>query len=1559
MYITLCCSLATVVFAHPSSRVEWIRQLGTAAVDRASSLAVVERSHAVYLSGQTIASDNASTQSAFIARYGATGRRQWIVQPWPASSSQSAAAVVSRDSRDVDQHAEVAIFAAGHRDGALSDAFVVRLRAKDGTTVWDTSIATPLNDYASALASSGTAPSAPLFVVGRTFGALASRHSFGGNDAFVARIESASGKQTWMRQFGTPSSDAATGVAAWGEDARVEEGGGAAIDETESSSGVTVAVCGFTFGAFDQSSGGFDTVVASGPRGARDAFVAAFDGDGKRQWLHQFGTAAADSAQCIASVQGEKDLGRLLFVGGRTSGDLKAGLTKVDPRAPPPPAHSATPSAAKEDAWVARLNPNDGAVLWLQQFGTPGEESVEALSVSPRGIVYAVGSTSSALHGEVSNGGRDGFVVAFDADGRRLWTRLIGGWGTDSAMATVFAPPPRNNATELDAGTLWLAGATNSALDTVEDAPRAVASTDVFLCKLALLPIVDSVALGSGRKGERIRNAATFRDDSHVAPLLAVPPPAPLPIATLETNGTTLARANVSHAIDTKRRNGSGIGSNAATKNETGSAKVEEESDQPKLKQKSKTGGYLVDPRGVMALKEEHRPRYSTSTIDYGPFISTRWVRLPVDLSALNEGVAVGDAALFSHKVRNKLGLKALKKKKKKKTDKMCPCPVAGKNGSSFYGVKKKGGGKNGTKGSSSNSTKLCPCSAPKTTTKKKKTKKTAAKTAVAKKKKSTADASPAAASTREEAALLLSQGATFDFLAQSMQQFGFNVTMVAAIPPTISPNGDLVFSILVTDFRASTFGKVERTILAAALSTKLNIWDDQITVEQVTNAAEPSYLGVLRGLLQNASSFTKVASDDFALHRKSIDVAAAEFSNALLGFAGSLAAVKEAPSMEKIYRSAVKAAQTSEHLTTALEDALQLTLVRPRSGVIYGEERELSFAERRAKENRLDAEQLRLCKLLRRALFDGATKARTATKRSVQLGVKSLRLSIIGEPPQRSETNETVRLNASALLRVVTMGKSGVLRNVAALSFNMSGVTRAMRALCKSTLSLRDLVDPTTKGASESVPLNQVADELDVLRDDVLALQAALPSTQTETMVASVDMLFARLSKSYDVVNTALRSALFRGKADSSHRRRSLLSSRGGDDPITAMATRAVQVERTPVRRKAGEHAAALSRIPFVRRLLKGIHVTAVISGVTPPLDDTHAKMMIEAAYQFSGHDGVQVHTLVRATKSAWSTGVAKSSAKRSSEGGQVLQMVHFISLFTEKEFDATDRLTYTLGLENYLRSATSKISSIKVSARIVGVVSGVHHERLEANVDKKTATTKSSKSTGNTKNGTTMNSTEAAGKKTKTKTKVVDPKLLSIFEPKGRSLGVKKTESRKKPSGFQEDGIVVAIRIRGLSSSSLHFAPAVLPTSKLSNVGGGKRGIAGTAPGEASAAMKELGTRELVNAAQLGDAEYKTLNSGVWDGQAAIVIAGSIVIIIVLFCRRAPWGRTSPRRVKGTLSRGGRKVTHTKRRKSRLKRFYIALRKVRCRCPYRKARRKTNPNASLIRETRGSRNV
>ncbi|TLZ70454.1 MAG: hypothetical protein E6K10_07935 [Methanobacteriota archaeon] len=144
--------------------------------------------------------------------------------------------------------------------------------------------------------------------------------------------------------------------------------------------------------------------------GATDAFLQKYDVDGNVTWTRQFGTILADSATALTvDASG-------VYVAGGTFGTFP-GQT----------------SAGGRDVFVQSSAP-DGNVLWIQQFGTPGEDAATAIVVGASGV-YVAGYTWGALPGWTNAGFNDVFLQKYDTAGNPVWTRQFGTSSRDSPFA--------------------------------------------------------------------------------------------------------------------------------------------------------------------------------------------------------------------------------------------------------------------------------------------------------------------------------------------------------------------------------------------------------------------------------------------------------------------------------------------------------------------------------------------------------------------------------------------------------------------------------------------------------------------------------------------------------------------------------------------------------------------------------------------------------------------------------------------------------------------------------------------------------------------------------------------------------------------------------------------------------------------------------------------------------------------------------------------------------------------------------------------------------------------
>lgn len=277
--------------------------------------------------------------------------------------------------------AATGVYIIGHTGGifpsqssvGLQDAYL-RYHDKSGNEVWTRQFGTSTMDEALDIELDGTG----IYIVGSTYGILPGQSNSGYQDAYV-RCHDASGNELWTRQFGSSDTETATAVA---------------VDATG------IYVGGSTYGVIPgQSSAGF-----------LDAFVRKYDGDGNIMWTRQFGSADYDHVYGLALD------GSGVYVGGWTHGILPGQDT-----------------FGQYDAYIRKYD-GDGNEVWTRQFGTSDYDVVSSLTSDATGV-YAAGWTWGTLPGQSNAGGRDAYVRKYDASGEEVWTHQFGSPGTDYANA--------------------------------------------------------------------------------------------------------------------------------------------------------------------------------------------------------------------------------------------------------------------------------------------------------------------------------------------------------------------------------------------------------------------------------------------------------------------------------------------------------------------------------------------------------------------------------------------------------------------------------------------------------------------------------------------------------------------------------------------------------------------------------------------------------------------------------------------------------------------------------------------------------------------------------------------------------------------------------------------------------------------------------------------------------------------------------------------------------------------------------------------------------------------
>jgi hypothetical protein len=134
-----------------------------------------------------------------------------------------------------------------------------------------------------------------------------------------------------------------------------------------------------------------------------DAFIAKYDSSGAFQWVRQLGSTAPDQATG-ASV----DSSGSAYVSGETAGGALPGQV----------------AAGGVDAFVAKYD-SSGALVWVRQLGTSGDDTGSSVSVGVDGSVFMAGTTWDSFAGSAKAPDRDAFLAKYDATGAMLWVRQL------------------------------------------------------------------------------------------------------------------------------------------------------------------------------------------------------------------------------------------------------------------------------------------------------------------------------------------------------------------------------------------------------------------------------------------------------------------------------------------------------------------------------------------------------------------------------------------------------------------------------------------------------------------------------------------------------------------------------------------------------------------------------------------------------------------------------------------------------------------------------------------------------------------------------------------------------------------------------------------------------------------------------------------------------------------------------------------------------------------------------------------------------------------------------
>lgn len=259
---------------------QWTRQLGTPQQDIGNSVAIDGLGNVVIAGGTAgaLGTTNPPLNSdAFVAKYDAAGNLLWTRQPHVGCCGGNG--VISADSQGN-------VYLAFDDEGGPYLTKYNPLGQMQWMRQFDPTRSTNSNVNGISTDALGN-----IYLTGSTNGY--SGGTYQSRDAFLAKYNS-NGSQLWVKQFGTSSDDGGSGLS-------VDAMGG-------------VYIAGTTWGSL------------GGPNaGSTDAFIAKYDSLGNALWIEQFGTAARDGGNGVAT-----DTMGSVYIAGTTWGSLggpNAGYT--------------------------------------------------------------------------------------------------------------------------------------------------------------------------------------------------------------------------------------------------------------------------------------------------------------------------------------------------------------------------------------------------------------------------------------------------------------------------------------------------------------------------------------------------------------------------------------------------------------------------------------------------------------------------------------------------------------------------------------------------------------------------------------------------------------------------------------------------------------------------------------------------------------------------------------------------------------------------------------------------------------------------------------------------------------------------------------------------------------------------------------------------------------------------------------------------------------------------------------------------------------------------------
>jgi uncharacterized delta-60 repeat protein len=211
-----------------------------------------------------------------------------------------------------------------------------------------------------------------IYVTGYTEGGLDGNTNSGRSDIFLVKYNS-SGTKQWTKQLGTSSHDYGEGVT---------------VDSSNN-----IYVTGWTTGGLDGNT----------YSGNSDIFLVKYNSSGEKQWTQQLGTSSGDIGNGVTV-----DSSNNIYVTGYTEGGLDGNT-----------------NSGRDDIFLVKYN-SSGTKQWTKQLGTSSRDWGNGVTVDSSNNIYVTGYTNGGLDGNTNSGGEDIFLVKYNSNGTKQWTKQLG-----------------------------------------------------------------------------------------------------------------------------------------------------------------------------------------------------------------------------------------------------------------------------------------------------------------------------------------------------------------------------------------------------------------------------------------------------------------------------------------------------------------------------------------------------------------------------------------------------------------------------------------------------------------------------------------------------------------------------------------------------------------------------------------------------------------------------------------------------------------------------------------------------------------------------------------------------------------------------------------------------------------------------------------------------------------------------------------------------------------------------------------------------------------------------